>query len=404
MLRRLDGRRLVALLLAVVVVGALVTWLTLWARGGDAPGAGGSVSPPDGVSEAWRRLPDPPLSARDDAVLVGLDERVLVVGGWEFYCPPGAGCSSPPGPLFADGALYDATSDSWRPVAQAPFGLRDDGGTAAILDGTAYLVSMCADGPACGAPPRLLSYRPVEDRWTDHGPVPGREYGGSIITVGRTVVFVGTDDGNKFGDLVFDPVDSTWTELPRDPLPPVYDRFLVPVGDQLVVAGSPLTDLRTEERQPKVAARFDLAAGQWTPLPDAPGEGYELFPTDRGPLLVGSTRGEPNWLLDPATWAWTEVRESTGRDEDVDGVVNRERASYYLDGSLGGPAYTTTVVFDSATGGFLTLRPPPGREDVSGGSSTALGRDLVIHGGQRWSGGYDGELVGDAWLWSAPTG
>ena len=41
---------------------------------------------------------------------------------------------------------------------------------------------------------------------------------------------------------------------------------------------------------------------------------------------------------------------------------------------------------------------------MSGGSSTALRRDLVIHGGQRWSKGYDGELDGDAWLWTVPTG
>ena len=131
--------------------------------------------------------------------------------------------------------------------------------------------------------------------------------------------------------------------------------------------------------------------------------GYELFPTDQGPLLAGDARGGPNWLLDPSTWTWTEVRESTDEDDDVDGVVDRDRATYSLEGSLGGPTYATPVVFHSATGGFLPLRPPPGREDVSGGSSTALGRDLVIHGGQRWSGGFDGELVGDAWLWTAPA-
>ncbi len=38
-------------------------------------------------------------------------------------------------------------------------------------------------------------------------------------------------------------------------------------------------------------------------------------------------------------------------------------------------------------------------------ASTALGRDLFVFGGQRWTGdglGDSGQLVGDAWLWAAP--
>ncbi|MDT0274825.1 Kelch repeat-containing protein [Blastococcus goldschmidtiae] len=388
-------------ILRAVLVGALLVAGTAGCSGdADADPA----PAPEGGSAEWRRLPDPPLSPRDEAVLVGLGDRVLVVGGWEFYCPPGAGCATPSEPLFPDGALYDASSDSWRRIAPAPFGVRGHGGTTAGLEGTAYLVTRCADGPACGAPPRLLSYRPADDRWADHGAVPGLEYGGRVTPVGSTLVISGGSAPDQFIDVVFDPARSTWTELPDDPLPPVYDRFLVQVEDQLVVAGSPITAPGTEEQPAKTAARFDVAAGRWVALPDAPGPGYELFPTDQGPLLAGSTRGGPNWLLDPSTWTWTEVRESTREDDDVDGVLDRDRATYGLEGALGGPTYATPVVFHSATGDFLTLRPPPGREDVSGGSSTALGRDLVIHGGQRWSGGYDGELVGDAWLWSAPTG
>jgi len=386
-------------ILGAMLVGAL---LVAGTAGCSRDAEADSAPATDGASEAWRRLSDPPLSPRDQAVLVGLGDRVLVVGGREFLCPPGAGCAPPPGPLFADGALYDATSDSWRPVSPPPFGLRGEGRSPTVLDGTAYLVTNCADGPACGAPPRLLSYRPDDDRWTDHGPVPGPEYIGSVLPVGQTLVISGADDGGGFTDAVFTPDSSTWTELPDDPLPPVIDRYLVAEGDQLVLAGSPLTAPGVDA--PQVAARFDLADARWTALPDAPGQGYELMPTDRGPLLAGSARGEPNWLLDPDTWTWTAVRESTDRDEDVDGVVDRERATYLLEDSLGGPTYSTSVVFDSAAGGFLTLRPPPGREDVSGGSGTALGRDLVIYGGQRWSGGYNGELVGDAWLWTAPTG
>jgi hypothetical protein len=69
-------------------------------------------------------------------------------------------------------------------------------------------------------------------------------------------------------------------------------------------------------------------------------------------------------------------------------------------------------VYDSTADALVRIPPLPGREDVYDDSSTALGRDLFVYGGQRWVGDGlegdgldgDGELVGDAWLWSAPTG
>jgi hypothetical protein len=63
-------------------------------------------------------------------------------------------------------------------------------------------------------------------------------------------------------------------------------------------------------------------------------------------------------------------------------------------------------VYDSVTHAFVTIPAPPGRENVYDDSSTALGRDLFVFGGQRWTGDGlrgDGELVGDAWVWTAPA-
>ncbi|MDT0276431.1 Kelch repeat-containing protein [Blastococcus goldschmidtiae] len=359
----------------------------------------------------WRQLPDPPLGPRDDAVLVGLGDRVLVVGGEEFSCPPNADCTAPQEPLFDDGAVYDSATDAWRATAPPPFGLRRGRGVTAALDGTAYLVTTCADGPACEAPPRLLSYRPDDDRWTDHGPVPGPQpLPRRVTTVGGSLLVYSTGDTLvEAADLLFDPETSAWTELPDDPLPMTDDRFMVPVEGHLVLAASPSAVLPPDtgsadpaarsDRTP--AARFDLDRGEWAVLPDAPGQGHQLLPTDRGPLLDGHYSGASGWLLDTGTWTWSALPVHDLEYDDINGVLDRDRAVYDIH-SL---AFTRLLVYDSVTDAYVTFPSPPGREDVYGDSSTALGRDLVVVGGQRsGTAPGDDDPAADAWLWIAPAG
>ena len=369
---------------------------------GCSGGSDGEPDPSEGATQAWRQLPDPPLSPRTDAVVVGVDDRVLVVGGGEFLCPPGADCVAPERPLLGDGAVYDTTTDSWRTVAPPPFGLRKLGEfTTTSLDGTVYLLTSCADGPTCSAPPRLLSYRPADDRWTDHGAVPGPERNLRITSLDRTLlVYTDATALGRVPDLVLDLERSTWTELPADPLPAVYDRFIVPVGDQLVLAGSSITAPGSGESPRKLLARLDLASGTWTALPNGPGQAFQLFPSDRGPLLAGHFADTSSaWVLDPGSWTWSALPEHRGGGYGLGGVLGRDRASYSVHGFGTG----SIDVYDTHTDAYVTIPPPPGREDVYSDSSTALGRDLVVYGGQRWPEDDDGELVGDAWVWTAPA-
>jgi hypothetical protein len=370
------------------------------------------VDPPaerQGPSDAWRRLPDPPLAPRDHAVVVGIGDRMLVAGGWKFLCPPSADCSTPEAPLLDDAAVYDAATDAWNTIAPPPFGVRRAEYATTAVGDTAYLLTGCADGPACDAQPQLLSYDFPRDRWTDHGPVPGpKNYRHLIALDQHLLVYSGSDEYGEVADVVFDPKRSRWAELPDDPLPRTFDRFMVPVGDQLVLAGSSSAALNSREDAPKLAARLDLDTRKWTPLPNAPGQGYQLLPTDRGPLLNGHFIDSPSWLLDPDTWTWSELPHQSGEHTDLRGVLDRARATYDIPNSVGQMASTTRLyVYDSAAEAFTTIPPPPGREDVYDDSSTALGRNLFIYGGQRWAGdglNGDGELVGDAWVWSAPAG
>jgi len=359
-------------------------------------------------SKAWRQLPDPPLSPRNYAVVVGVEDRMLVVGGWEYLCPPDGDCLAPDGPWFTDGAVYDRGSDSWSPITPAPFGLIRGEHAAAALGDSAYLLSDCADGPACDAAPRLLSYDLAEDRWSDHGPVPGPRHSRHLVPLAETLlVHSGSDERGAVADLVFDPARSIWTELPDDPLPRSYDRSMAPAGEQLVLAASPIDPPGGGAESATLAARYDPATARWVRLPDAPGNAYRLLPAGRGALFNGRFVDSPGWLLDPDTWAWSELPAAAGEDHDLSGVLDRGGAIYDIPNSVGQmTAAHRLLVYDTDAETFVPIPALPPRSDVHDDSSAALGRDLFVYGGQRWSDAEpadDGELVGDAWLWTAPT-
>ena len=231
---RLSGARAVALVVVVSMAGV---------------GCGVVRSDGEDAAGAWRTLPEAPLSPRDQAVVVEVGGQVLVVGGWEFLCPPMADCALPEAPLLDDGAVYDPAADAWRTITPPPFGVRGTAyGTAAVGD-TAYLLTGCAAGPDCRGPLRLLSYDLTEDRWDDLGRVPGRQTYRHLTAVGPDlVVSSDSDEHGEVADLLYDVRRSSWSELPDDPLPRTYDRFVVPVGDQLVLAGSPVAAVESGRR------------------------------------------------------------------------------------------------------------------------------------------------------------
>ncbi|MGN6575302.1 MAG: Kelch repeat-containing protein [Nocardioides sp.] len=391
------------------VTAALAVTAVLAAGCATSGDASDTLAGSEGSSEAWTRVADAPLSPRDHAVVIEVGHRMLVVGGWEFLCPPSADCSTPEGDLLADGAVYDPATDRWVTIAPPPFGVRRAEYATAAIGDTAYLLTGCADGPMCDVRPRLLSYDVADDRWTDHGPVPGPKSYRHLIPLGdELLVYSATDEYGEFADLVFDPERSTWSELPDDPLPRSFDRFVVPVGDQLVLAGSSMAALDSGDDASKLAARFDPDARKWTALPDAPGQGYQLMRTAGGALLNGHFIDSPGWLLDPDSWTWSRLPDQPGGRTDLGGVLDPDGAMYDIPNSVGQMASTMRLyVYDTAADEFVTIPAPPGREDVYDDSSTALGRDLFVYGGQRWTGDGldgDGELVGDAWLWRAPVG
>ncbi|KRF36132.1 hypothetical protein [Nocardioides sp. Soil805] len=394
------------LLLVLGLLGPLLAALLVACDSGaevvDAPGPGSSTDAGDG----WVRLPDAPLSARSRSLVEAVGDRVVVVGGWELLCPPTADCAFPEEPLHADGAVLNTRTDEWSPMAPAPFGLVGEQRQTAALGGSVFTVTGCRTGMGCAGAPELLEYDVAADRWHEHGRVPGfRSSYVALVPVGdRLVVHRASDEQGRPADLVFDPGAGSWDRLPADPLPEVYDRFAVAVGDDLVLAGSPTAALDDGGvPDTKLLARLDLETGTWTRLPDAPGPGYQLWAAGDELLLNGHYR--PVWLLDPETGRWREGPSVEGdRGVDVYGAVDGDRSTYelYSVGSLGSDGRAR--LYNVGTGDLLTVAAPPGREDAYDDTSTAVGSSLFVFGGQEWTGSREGTLLHDAWLWTPPEG
>ena len=204
----------------------------------------------------------------------------------------------------------------------------------------------------CAGPPELLEYDVAADRWLEHGRVPGfadvvprprPRRGPARRAPGRRTSRAGRPT------CVFDPGSGAWERLPDDPLPEVYDRFAVAVGDDLVLAGSPSAALDDGGvPDTKLLARLDLATGTWTRLPDAPGPGYQLWAAGDGLLLNGHYR--PVWLLDPATgrWTrpdrpWTATRASTSTASSTATTRRTSSTRSGRWGATGGRASTTSA-------------------------------------------------------------
>lgn len=152
------------------------------------------------LAQGWTRLPDSPLTPRSSATAAWTGEVVIVVGGWDFQCPPNAYCVRPENePPYADGAAYDPETRTWRSIASAPVPFRDE--RAAVVDGNVYVLVDEAG---------LLRYRPVADTWDTLAPPPsGERY--SLEPAGEDLLAYSTlDQPDEQPDWRFDIASATW--------------------------------------------------------------------------------------------------------------------------------------------------------------------------------------------------
>jgi hypothetical protein len=354
--------------------------LVVAACGGAGEERSGSDEPaaePRPVGE-WVRLQDPPLSPRTQAVAAWTGEEVVVVGGWDFLCPPGADCAMPQDQAFADGAAFDPASGTWREIADAPLPLRNADST--VVDGVLYVFA--SEGRT------LMRYRPDDDKWDtlDDAPeLPNHtltEAGGDLVAVSTS------DENGAHPDWRYDPAADSWHQLPEDPLSPSFDRQVVADGDELLLFATPI-DAGNEVRSTRAAR---LAGDRWEVLPDGLGPGYRAWPVDDVVVIEPHFGPDGGGVFTPATDTWSELPSLPEGSITITGVLGAERAIYEAPGGW---------VLDAADGEWHEV---PQLDLRQSSATTAAGRDMFVFGGERWDARADGdgELLGDAHIWTAP--
>ena len=358
----------------------------------------------------WQRVADPPIAPREGAAIAWTGEEILVFGGSTFLCPPNAHCLPPKDPPFKDGAAYEPVAGTWRTIADAPMPVGH--ATTATLNGDVYALATPRTSEA--PDPRtttLLRYRPRIDEWSSY-PVPlGVPLGGLTATDAAIVVYADSDESGPVPDLLFNPAEDSWTELPADPLSPAFDRRYAWDGDALHLFARDITPSPGGASGPSLVTAARLDGNDWTELPTGETLGFwsVIVDGDRivSPELGCADGGEVNGygrcipfgaVFNTTTGTWAELPNAPRRgakDVASSGAITAENV---LLSSVGHP------MLDLRTNTWFEMP----RIDQQTTSGTTVQRTLAgagpygfAFGGSRF-GPADpgGTLLGDAWLWS----
>jgi hypothetical protein len=383
---RMRSRRRLAVGVAALAVLAV-------ALGGTLLGTGRVSVGPSHSSGDWRELPSPPLSPRANALAVWTGAEVVVIGGEEHPCPPGADCARSPDEL-SDGAAYDPETDAWRAIAPAPVAV-GPGDRLVAAGGVVILRHWREHGSGWfGYDPRADAWSRITPPPTDVGDLPSALGSQVYAVAGRHVV-------------VYDVHADAWTLLPADEIEPALSQRRVtatPVGP--VVTGVDATRPNDGTTPSLVLAdRWD--GSQWRRLPPSEQLGNnawvwtgtrlvdpEPFTLDGGDV-DGWGRSYPmGGTLDPATATWGSLPDA------LVNIPEGGRRGWGVSASDGPWMAAFGQVYDDDTGRVFHLDQPTGAPDHATAAAWADGRLVVFGGADFDADGSSGDLSNHAWLWT----
>jgi hypothetical protein len=178
----------------------------------------------DPVADEWRNLADAPLHARSRQAAVWTGTEMLLWGGSD----QGSGfLLDGEDPGFTDGAAYDPAHDSWRKIADAPFGWVNN--AASIWTGTDWIVAVSSRE---GDTPQLefMAYNAGSDSWRLLPPITSTiESETSLAWTGRDLIVrnLGT------GAFRLEGMTGEWLPMPDTPDHAGINSNLLWTGDEL---------------------------------------------------------------------------------------------------------------------------------------------------------------------------
>jgi hypothetical protein len=357
----------------------------------------------DSGTLTWRTIAPSPLGTRSFSAAVWTGREVLIWGGSSGPFQGSGG--------LGDGAAYDPSSDTWRPIAQAPIGpnapiLVAWTGREMVLWGIYRL-----NGAGTGA-----AYDPSTDSWRTIPDPPVELNDLHAVWTGDEVIAFGAnlDNSNRADTEVaigaaYDPVSDAWRTIAPSELSPQWSQ-VVWDGVRMIAVDANLA-----------AASYDPSVDEWTAMPSLPAADCEggvaslvrlrdvVMATGCG-QLVELVSGSERWHVVTADPNAPFHRYGFSADLIGAGEVLLAIRSYPPDAGPGLFAYRPPVggiegaaAASDLVAAFAGLRngyPYEGEADVSADTLREMSKLLSPEGAAAWDAGGRG-LRG---LWEYYTG
>ncbi len=353
----------------------------------------------DATSGEWERVADPPIPPRVHTTLAWTGEEVFVLGGDDWWCPPGASCSRPTTPPMTDAAAYNPKTDQWRVLPDLPVAF-SHASTAVLLDAV-YVSTWDSSGIPSGSPASLLRYDRDGNEWRTVEHPYGQLAAIAAWGPNRLVAEVSVDEGAVVPLRVFDETTQVWTELPDSPLTKGFDTVTVPFEGSLYQFDRPIDHAPDEPALVRVA-RYQSTTG-WMQFDDLPmlstGPWFRTGDNQLAVLDAGSEDGGAtnNWGREVPYGGMFETRWNEwagelpeGADVVLGGFTDWE--AFYGPAGAAGARDRGGFVFDAARNRWIEA-PALGHEAAS---VVAAGRDAFAFGGADPD---TGALIDGAWIW-----
>ena len=313
------------------------------------------------VSDVWDVVPDHRVVGRTFPVVVWTGAEVVVWGGER----PSESA------WHADGAAFDPIAGTWRDLAASPLAARSE--HVGVWTGSEIVI--CC-GRMVGQGLRAAAYDPTTDQWREIAAPPiGPVFAEGVWTGEEVIIFGGVGRGGVGelrGAAAYDPDSDTWRELAD--LPYGIERTADSVMGDGVIYVWP-SGFGGASRGPLV---YDIAADEWTPLPQPPAEapetasvvwtGTKLFAYGAGENDAGEAVGVAV-MFDPKTEEWTLTEPAPLDPTDhFEGTAGSEAAVLGIDkvylwtGFLGTnweKPFTNVLTYDLTTDEWEVLDPAP---------------------------------------------
>jgi Kelch motif len=225
-------------------------------------------------------------------------------------------------------ASYEATTNTWRPIALPPIPVFDATLTA-LQDGTVLLAGGTLGSQTSAA---AFLYQPATNRWVRTGAMTQARasHSATLLRDGRVLVVGGQSDGHSLaGCEVYDPGSHTWTLVKPLPRARVYQTSVLLSDGRVMITGGDLDAASASNGnfQPghspgsgayTSAEIYDPRLDSWSELSEPTTiEDPNLLPLHDGELLVygghfGRQQSNLIYLYDPHSGLWSSKGTAKG--------------------------------------------------------------------------------------------